>query len=89
MADNYDLMEVNDLAKNSNGGTEIMLRRLYRDLPRELLEQFQIVPTRLSQELRDDKIRLYYCHDLPGDPSCDEALKDGKWQRFPQPDDWK
>ena len=59
-----------------------MTRRLYDgSIPRELLEDYQIVPTRLQGELDPTKIRLYVVHDLPGDPSCD-ILKHGGWNKF-------
>ncbi|HYT45485.1 MAG TPA: hypothetical protein VEP90_24380, partial [Methylomirabilota bacterium] len=70
---NLDLMEVNDLSKNANGGTEQMLKRIYNTLPRELLNEFQIIPSRV-RDLKQDKYRLYYCHDLPGDPEVNTAL---------------
>ena len=78
---NLDLMEVNDLSKNANGGTEQMLKRIYNTLPRELLNEFQIIPSRV-RDLKQDKYRLYYCHDLPGDPEVNTALGEGEWYRF-------
>jgi glycosyltransferase involved in cell wall biosynthesis len=81
MTDNYDLIEINDKSKNSSGGTELMLRRIYDgSIPRELLEQCQIVPTRV-RELKPDKYRFYYVHDLPEDPEV-QHLKDGGWSKF-------
>jgi len=78
---NTDLMETNDLSKNANGGTEQMLKRIYNSLPRDLLEKVQIVPSRL-REIKTDKFRFYYCHDLPGDPEAANALQDEGWHRF-------
>lgn len=80
--DNFDLMMVPENAKNANGGTELMTRRLYDgSIPRELLEQCQIIPTRMVGELDPTKIRVYVVHDLPGDPSC-EHLKNNGWMKF-------
>ena len=80
--DNFDLMIVPENAKNANGGTELMHRKLYDgSIPRELLEQCQIIPTRITGELDPTKIRIYVVHDLPGDPSC-EHLKNGGWNKF-------
>ena len=65
---NHDLMERNEINKNSKGGTELLQERLYDGkVPRELLEDFQIVFSR-ARELDDSKSKIYYCHDLPEDP---------------------
>jgi UDP-glucose:(glucosyl)LPS alpha-1,2-glucosyltransferase len=81
VSDNYDLMEVPEMAKNSMGGTEIMMRSLYDGrLERDLLQEFQIIPGRV-RELNPEKIRLLYCHDLPSDPES-QHLGDGGWARF-------
>ena len=72
-------VEWNDISKNANGGTELMMRRL-ETLPSELLEKFQIIPSRVST-LDDTKIRIYWCHDLPYDPASEHLLKDG-WKKF-------
>ena len=65
---NHDLMERNELNKNSKGGTELLQERLYAGgVPRELLEDTQIVFSR-ARELDETKTKIYYCHDLPEDP---------------------
>ena len=47
MMNNYDLLETNEVSAKANGGTELMLRSVYNGtIPRELLEQFQIIPSR-------------------------------------------
>lgn len=82
MENNFDLMIIHPSAKNANGGTELQTRRLYDgSIPRDLLEQCQIIPTRLVGELDPTKIRLYVVHDLPGDPSCEHLKYDG-WNKF-------
>jgi UDP-glucose:(glucosyl)LPS alpha-1,2-glucosyltransferase len=68
------------VGKNSNGGTEIMARRVATINP-ELLKEFQIVISRIEDELDPTKIRIYYAHDLPGDPASDH-LKDKGWNKF-------
>jgi UDP-glucose:(glucosyl)LPS alpha-1,2-glucosyltransferase len=78
---NQDMIETNDLSKNAKGGTEMMLERIFHRLPRDLLENFQIVPTRLTRPLDETRIRIAWIHDLPGDPSCD-YLKDKGWNKF-------
>lgn len=71
-------METNELSKNARGGTELMLERLHRDVN---TEGFQIIPTRV-RDLYPDKLRVYWCHDLVGDPEVNSALGNGGWKRF-------
>jgi UDP-glucose:(glucosyl)LPS alpha-1,2-glucosyltransferase len=73
-------METNELAQNAKGGTELMQEALYKNLPADLLEYFQIIPSRV-REVDDSKIKIYWLHDLPGDPES-EHLKAGGWNRF-------
>lgn len=78
---NQDLIERNETNQNSRGGTELLQDRLYDgSVPRELLEQFQIVFSRL-RSLDENKFRIFYAHDLPGDPES-EFLKNGGWSKF-------
>jgi len=73
-------METNEVAKNAKGGTELMLEALHSKLPEDLLSYFQIIPSRV-REVDDSKIKIYWLHDLPGDPES-EHLKQGGWNRF-------
>lgn len=74
-------MEITDMAKNSRGGTETAMERLYDGtVPRELIEQFQIIPTRV-RELKEDKYRILWIHDLPEDPEVQHLDNDG-WRKF-------
>lgn len=73
-------MEVNELSKNAKGGTELMLEALHDNIPKDLLEYFQIIPSRV-REVDDSKIKIYWLHDLPGDPES-EHLRNGGWNRF-------
>ena len=68
-------IELNETNKNSKGGTELMAFGLHDRMDKDLLKNFQIVFSRIRGELRDDKIRIFYCHDLPGDPESN-FLKD-------------
>jgi len=70
--------EVNSIAR---GGTELLIEALERYAPEELLSHFEIVPSRLRGELSPDKIKVYWAHDLAGDPEC-EHLAAGGWIRF-------
>ena len=73
-------MEVNELSVTAKGGTELMLESLHNKLPKDLLEYFQIIPSRV-REIDDSKIKIYWLHDLPGDPES-EHLKQGGWTKF-------
>jgi len=63
-----------EMQKKSNGGTEITSRLIERSLSPDLLEDFQIIPSRVT-DLLEDKIRVYHLHDLPNDPEINH-LKD-------------
>ena len=73
-------METNELSVNAKGGTELMLEALHRNLPKDLLDHFQIIPSRV-RDVDDSKIKIYWLHDLPGDPES-EHLRNGGWNRF-------
>jgi UDP-glucose:(glucosyl)LPS alpha-1,2-glucosyltransferase len=78
---NFDLIETNETNKNSKGGTELLQERLYDgSVPRELLKQFQITFSRV-RNLDKDRFRIFYAHDLPGDPES-EFLKNEGWRAF-------
>jgi glycosyltransferase involved in cell wall biosynthesis len=67
-------MEKNELNKNARGGTELMQERLHRSIPEEILNKFQIIPSRV-RELDSNKKKILWLHDLPHDPES-EHLKD-------------
>lgn len=71
--------EENEISKNANGGTEIAKRKLASIIDPELLDNFQIICSR-PRELQEDKIRVFWCHDLPEDPESnkfrDQKFKD-------------
>ena len=72
MENNFDLMESNEISNVAMGGTEMYMRFLYSgNIPRRLLENVQIIPSRL-RTLKEDKIRLWFEHNLPNDP---ESMK--------------
>ena len=74
-------MEINELNKKAHGGTELLMERLHNAFPSELLDNFQIIPSRV-RELKKDKIRILYCHDLAEDPEARAALENGKWKNY-------
>jgi len=63
------------------GGTELLMNRLKEAVPEDLMSNFQIIPTRLTESLDETKIRIAYIHDLAGDPSLD-YLKYSGWKKF-------
>jgi UDP-glucose:(glucosyl)LPS alpha-1,2-glucosyltransferase len=68
----------NDISLNSNGGTELMCKRLESAFPKEFLDNFQIIPSRVGN-LDETKIRVLWAHDLPIDA---QHLRDGGWRKF-------
>ena len=50
-------------------------------LPASLLEPFQIIHSRVPEDLDPDKKKILVLHDLVGDPMYDH-LRDGGWQKF-------
>lgn len=70
----------NDVSANSSGGTELMCRRLEESIPKDLLDEFQIIPSRV-REIDESKIRILYLHDLPTDPES-KHLANGGWSKF-------
>lgn len=66
--------EENEISLNSQGGTESVKRGLAERLDPELLKDFQIICSRV-RHIEEDKIRVYWLHDLPEDPETNH-LKD-------------
>lgn len=72
----------NKTNENSRGGTEILTEELSKRIDKELLKEFHIVSSRVKSKLREDKIRIFWAHDLPGDPES-KFLKDkNKQEQF-------
>lgn len=71
----------NEINEKANGGTEIMARRIRDSFTEEELEHVQIIPSRV-RELLDDKVRIFWCHDLPNDPESENVLKNDGWRKF-------
>lgn len=67
-------IERNELTQNARGGTELMQERLHGSLDPQLLDKFQIIASRV-REIDPDRKRVYWLHDLPGDPES-EHLRD-------------
>lgn len=59
--------EENEISLKASGGTEITKRSIAKFIPTELLNHFQIIPSRV-REIQEDKIRIYWQHDIADDP---------------------
>lgn len=73
--------EFTEMQKKSKGGTEQTCRMIESNLPADLLEDFQIIPSRLSA-LKEDKIRVYHLHDLPEDPETNHLKSQASRDKF-------
>jgi len=73
-------MELNELNKKAMGGTELMQKRLHASIPSSILNNFQIIPSRV-REFEKDKKHIYWVHDLATDPEV-QHLKNGGWNKF-------
>ena len=71
--------EENEISKNANGGTELIKRKLSKLISPELIEDFQIISSRIRY-LDPDKIRILWNHDLPEDPES-VRVKDLDFQK--------
>ena len=83
------VVQRNELNEKSRGGTEAMVDGLLSRVDKGLLEGLQIVVSRQREPLLDDKIRIFWCHDLPGDHESaqilgekDSAGKPVGWKKF-------
>ena len=73
--------ELNEISANSKGGTELMREGLVERLDPKLLEDFQIICSRV-RKIEEDKIRVYWLHDLPEDPETNHLKGSASRDRF-------
>jgi hypothetical protein len=78
---NEDLIELNELNKESNGGTELTTRGLFNRLTRDELDGVQIVTARV-RDLDPNRIKIYHLHDLAGDPEASHLQDPASRARF-------
>jgi UDP-glucose:(glucosyl)LPS alpha-1,2-glucosyltransferase len=78
---NQDLIELNELNKESNGGTELTTRGIFDRLSRDELEGIQIITSRV-RELDPQRIKIYHLHDLPLDPEASHLKEQSSRDRF-------
>jgi glycosyltransferase involved in cell wall biosynthesis len=83
--------EENEISINANGGTEIAKRKLAQIIDPELLDNFQIVSSRV-RDLDPTKIRIFWAHDLAEDPESrkfqDPTFQDS-FHKFVFISDWQ
>jgi UDP-glucose:(glucosyl)LPS alpha-1,2-glucosyltransferase len=73
--------EENEISKNSNGGTEITKRMISKYVPENLANEFQIIASRV-REINEEKIRVYWQHDLAEDPEVNHLRNLNSRNRF-------
>ena len=73
--------EENEVSKNANGGTEIAKRKLAAIIEPELLNDFQIISSRV-RDIDESKIRIFWAHDLPEDPESNKFREDSFKNQF-------
>ena len=73
--------DFNEMQQKSNGGTEQTCRMIESNLPQDILEDFQIIPSRV-RNIKEDKIRVYHLHDLPEDPETNHLKEASSRDRF-------
>lgn len=81
----------NETNEKSFGGTETLTRGLIHGQKPELLKKFQIVSSRV-RDLQEDLIRVFWAHDLPGDPEANKALtkeNQAKFHKFVFVSNWQ
>jgi glycosyltransferase involved in cell wall biosynthesis len=73
--------EENEISLKSMGGTEMVKRAIAAKLPEGLADDFQIICSRV-REIQEDKIRIYWVHDLPQDPETNHLKNQSSIDRF-------
>ena len=69
-----------DFNTNANGGTELIVKRLEKCIPQELLNKFQIICDRIIT-IDETKIRLFWVHNTPYQIN-NSHLENGGWRKF-------
>jgi len=72
----------NETNENSMGGTELLSQALVNNVDKKILEDVQIVVSRMRDDLDETKVRLFWAHDLPGDPESDFLKKKENHNKF-------
>jgi len=75
------MFEENEISEKSMGGTEQCKRSIAARIPAELNDNFQVICSRV-RELQNDKIRVYWVHDLATDPETNHLKDEASRARF-------
>lgn len=73
--------EENEISAKAHGGTEITKRTLARFVDEKLASEFQIIPSRV-REINNEKIRVYWQHDMAEDPEVNHLKNINSRNRF-------
>lgn len=73
--------EENEISKNANGGTELSKRSISKYISKDLADDFQIIASRV-RDINEDKIRIYWQHDLPEDPEVSHLSNSSSRDKF-------
>lgn len=74
-------MELNEVNKNANGGTELVTRGILERISPEEFEGVQLITSRV-RELKKRHKRILHLHDLAGDPEVQHLKSDLSRNRF-------
>lgn len=75
------VIATNEVSSKAMGGTELMALGLSERMHEHDRRDFQIVCSRV-RELDDFKFRIFWAHDLPGDPESEFLAKPGLHTKF-------
>ena len=73
--------EENEISAKSQGGTEITKRSIAKLVPKELADECQIIASRV-RDINNEKIRIYWQHDLAEDPEVNHLKETNSRNRF-------
>ncbi|CAB4140799.1 Glycosyl transferase, family 1 [uncultured Caudovirales phage] len=73
--------EENEISAKSSGGTEMVKRAIAARMPEGLADDFQVICSRV-RNIQEDKIRVYWLHDLPQDPETNHLKDQASRDRF-------
>lgn len=77
----YVPFEENEISIKANGGTELIKRKIASMMDPEIAKEFQVICSRV-REIRNDKLRIYWVHDLPEDPETNHLQHSASRTRF-------
>lgn len=75
------MIERNELNARARGGTELMQERIAKYVSSDLLNDFQIIPSRV-RDLDPNKKKILWLHDLPNDPESAHLQEVESRKRF-------